>query len=375
MNALFITRAVCALPLAMSLLLLNASAQNATYSTAGVYTNVAPAGVSKVTVKLWGAGGGGGGISFIGLVSGGGGAFSSVTLDAQPGDTFVVVVGQRGAFSSASLGGAGSGNTQGGPPGVFNGSTNRSQGGQASSVFFLTNNLLIIQGVAGAGGGAGNFGSGGAAGQFGQNTLGAIGGEPGANGSGGGFPSAGGDYNNSALTTGISALNQAGGNGGQGVLYSGGGGGGYGGGAGGSGDPGGAGAGGGGGGSYGSTIVLGSGFTPGNTSDANYVGTAGRGGLTQSEGKDGLAVVLWIPATLPAPSLTNSARLPDGSFRFAFTNINGAPFTALAATNVVNGSNNWTVLGPVPETAPGQFQFTDPQAINYPQRFYQVRSP
>ena len=115
MNNLAITRAFCALPLAMSLFLLNASAQTTTYSTAGVYTNVAPAGVGKVTFKLWGAGGGGGGFSFIGLVTGGGGAFSSVTLDAQPGDAFVIVVGQRGAFSSAALGGVGSGNTQGGP--------------------------------------------------------------------------------------------------------------------------------------------------------------------------------------------------------------------------------------------------------------------
>jgi hypothetical protein len=66
--------------------------------------------------------------------------------------------------------------------------------------------------------------------------------------------------------------------------------------------------------------------------------------------------------------------LPDGAFRFAFTNINGASFTALSATNV-DVSPNWTVLRPATEIAPGQFQFTDTQAANYPQRFYQVRSP
>src|SRR5882672_12886346 len=98
-----------ALPIALTSLLPFAAAQTITYTNAGVYTNVAPAGVNKVTFKLWGAGGGGG-FSFLQLVTGGGGAFSSVTLDAQPGDTFVIVVGQRGAVSSASLGGVGSGN-------------------------------------------------------------------------------------------------------------------------------------------------------------------------------------------------------------------------------------------------------------------------
>ena len=125
-----------ALPVAITSLLPIAAAQTITYMNAGVYTNVAPAGVNKVTFKLWGAGGG---------------AFSSITLDAQPGDAFVIVVGQRGAASSASLGGAGSGNTQGGAPGFSGTFTNRAQGGQASSVFFMTNDLLVMKAVAGAG--------------------------------------------------------------------------------------------------------------------------------------------------------------------------------------------------------------------------------
>ena len=145
--------------------------------------------------------------------------------DAQPGDTFVIVVGQGGAFSSASAGGAGRGNTQGGAPGFFNNTfTNRGQGGQASSVFFITNDLLVMKAVAGAGGGGGSGGRGGAAGERGQDSNPAIGGEPGANGSGGIGQSSGNNYNASAISTGISALNQAGGNGGPGTLYSGGGG-------------------------------------------------------------------------------------------------------------------------------------------------------
>jgi len=35
---------------------------------------------------------------------------------------------------------------------------------------------------------------------------------------------------------------------------------------------------------------------------------------------------------------------------------------------------NWTALGGVTEISPGQFQFTDPQATNSPQRFYRVQA-
>src|SRR5438876_3568963 len=63
------------LPIAVTSLLPFAAAQTFTYTNAGVYTNVAPAGVNKVTFKLWGAGGGGGGFSFLGPTFGGGGAF------------------------------------------------------------------------------------------------------------------------------------------------------------------------------------------------------------------------------------------------------------------------------------------------------------
>ena len=36
---------------------------------------------------------------------------------------------------------------------------------------------------------------------------------------------------------------------------------------------------------------------------------------------------------------------------------------------------NWAPPGGLMEVSPGQFQFTDPQAANTPQRFYRVRSP
>jgi hypothetical protein len=84
-------------------------------------------------------------------------------------------------------------------------------------------------------------------------------------------------------------------------------------------------------------------------------------------------VRLVPPAT--AIVLTNPAQLPGGVFQFGFTNVSGAVFTALATTNLSLALSNWTVLGSATEIADGQFQFSDPQATNYPRRFYDVRSP
>lgn len=76
-----------------------------------------------------------------------------------------------------------------------------------------------------------------------------------------------------------------------------------------------------------------------------------------------------------SPQLYDAGTAPDGSFQFAFTNLPGAPFTVLAATNVTQPLSQWTRVLGLEETPPGQFQFTDPDATNYPARFYRVRSP
>jgi len=67
--------------------------------------------------------------------------------------------------------------------------------------------------------------------------------------------------------------------------------------------------------------------------------------------------------------------LDNGSFQLAFTNTPGAFLGVLATTNLTLPLSNWTMLGAATEVSPGQFQFTDPQATNTPQRFYRVRSP
>jgi hypothetical protein len=67
--------------------------------------------------------------------------------------------------------------------------------------------------------------------------------------------------------------------------------------------------------------------------------------------------------------------LGNGSFQFAFSNLTGLNYTVLASTNVAAPLNTWSNLGAPVEAPPGMFQFTDPQATNYPTRYYRVTSP
>ena len=79
----------------------------------------------------------------------------------------------------------------------------------------------------------------------------------------------------------------------------------------------------------------------------------------------------------PAIPLVNPVYPGNGGFRFAFSNLDGANFSILATTNVASSLLSWTVLGSAMETpyASGQYQFTDLQSSNYPQRFYRVLLP
>ncbi len=111
------------------------------YTPGGTYTFPVPLGVTQMTVKLWGAGGGASGYT-----SGGGGAFSEVTEAVTAGQTYVVVVGQNGdagggAGANDASGGAGFGDGYGG------------NGGQGSSLFLFNRPAYIMQAVAGGGGG------------------------------------------------------------------------------------------------------------------------------------------------------------------------------------------------------------------------------
>jgi PKD repeat protein len=88
------------------------------------------------------------------------------------------------------------------------------------------------------------------------------------------------------------------------------------------------------------------------------------------------AVELQSPAANP-PVLENIT-VPAGGgngLQFTFTSASVADFTVLTATNVSLALTRWTVLGEVQQVAPGQYQFTDPQAATNRLRFYRVRSP
>jgi hypothetical protein len=90
------------------------------FSTPGSHTWTAPEGVTKVKVKVWGAGGGAGGSvsSDCGSdqgYSGAGGAYAEATLDVIPGKSYGVYVGNGGARNDQSVrfGCAGSGGNVG----------------------------------------------------------------------------------------------------------------------------------------------------------------------------------------------------------------------------------------------------------------------
>jgi hypothetical protein len=60
--------------------------------------------------------------------------------------------------------------------------------------------------------------------------------------------------------------------------------------------------------------------------------------------------------------------LGQGQVRFSVTNGGGASFTVLASTNLVD----WLQL---PGLSVPTYQWFDPEASNYPYRFYRLRWP
>jgi hypothetical protein len=75
------------------------------------------------------------------------------------------------------------------------------------------------------------------------------------------------------------------------------------------------------------------------------------------------------------PFTLTGAQIQNGSFQSSFMNIAGASFSVLASTNLALPLSNWIKLGSVTEISHGQFQFSDSQAANNPDRFYRVSSP
>jgi hypothetical protein len=111
---------------------------------------------------------------------------------------------------------------------------------------------------------------------------------------------------------------------------------------------------------------------------ANTFSTDQRG---YSRTQNGLIDIGAVEVQTPAanPPVLENIPVPAGGgangLQFTFTNASAADFTVLTATNLLLALTNWTVLGEVQQVAPGQYQFTDPQAATNAVRFYRVRSP
>ena len=92
-------------------------------------------------------------------------------------------------------------------------------------------------------------------------------------------------------------------------------------------------------------------------------------------GIESTSSIVNISVPVPATTTLMGAALTNGQFQFGFTNNPGALFGVLATTNLSLPLTNWTKLGGIAEISPGQFQFTDPQATNGGQCFYNIFAP
>jgi hypothetical protein len=238
------------------------------YVSNAYQTWTVPNGVYCIRIKAWGAGGGGGGSDACsgGGVggNGGGGAYSSATVNVNPGDVLWIYVGEgggNGIYGTNAPGGAGGwGYGSGGSGGNSGGTDFSGSGGGGGGSSAVINNtagtLLVVAGAGGGGGGAGYTGTcaGGAGGASCSN---------GGNGNATGGSCAGNSTSNG--TNGQPRIGDGGGGGGGGGGYTNGG-------TGGTAPNCDCGAGGGGGGnsysiSGAGNIINGSGQTPGNNTD------------------------------------------------------------------------------------------------------------
>jgi hypothetical protein len=85
--------------------------------------------------------------------------------------------------------------------------------------------------------------------------------------------------------------------------------------------------------------------------------------------------VVMVHVAQPDPVNLTGSQWQNNGFQFGFTNIMGGTFSVYSITNLNVPWTNWIALGAVTDSPFGQFEFTDPQATNSPQRFYRVQNP
>jgi len=96
--------------------------------------------------------------------------------------------------------------------------------------------------------------------------------------------------------------------------------------------------------------------------------------VTSAGAIDSAAATVTINIVAPAAptlDLATSRVMTNGAFQLAFSGTTNAAYRVWASTNLVN----WELLGPAAAPAPGQFQFLDAGATNWPHRFYRASAP
>jgi hypothetical protein len=78
---------------------------------------------------------------------------------------------------------------------------------------------------------------------------------------------------------------------------------------------------------------------------------------------------------IPPFQFTGTTVSAGGSMQLSVASVSGASFTVLCSTNIALPVPQWTAIGSMTETSPGQYQFVDPQPSINPQCYYRIRSP
>jgi hypothetical protein len=191
------------------------------YTSPGTYSFVCPAGVFQVHVVCIGGGGGGFNSSFGGSGGGGGGLAWRNNIPVTPGNSYTVVVGNRGITSSANTSGSASYFISTDTVAGFGGgaATRTSTGNPGSGGGFFTDLGAGGGGFGGNGGsnpGGSGAGGGGAGGYSGNGGAGGDGNQNGQSGAGGGAGGGGGgsfvnySYGGSGGGTGLLGIGSSG---------------------------------------------------------------------------------------------------------------------------------------------------------------------
>ncbi len=283
-------------------------------STGADQTYTVPSGVTKIRVKMWGAGGGGGQSGG----PGGGGAFVEGDLCVTPGEVLTLIVGGGGLGGNGSQWGN---NAYGGGGASPDKGLDAGGGGGRTAIRRNSSGVEIAIAGAGGGGAGGTNKRGGAAGGVGANGETGLGGEGGQGGQSNG--TGGNNYSRTPSISGGSWNGVVGGNGGNGEQCcsnraGGGGGSGFGGGSGGLSGDNNSGAGGGGSSYFSGTLTAtasGSGQEAGQWANADNGNAYGGGGNAATNGQPGRIVISVAEITtagvlsVSAPGYTGGATI------------------------------------------------------------------